>query len=226
MKIVKLGIIAVTATLLMAGAPDQSLAQGVPVVCLLIDEDSIDNGTPPNFFNDRDINDDIAAIGLRSPLRYFRTNVGKTLDLWTGEYGDEGWFRPELIPVSWRDAGPTFDGLDNFFGGSPGPGLGTPDETGNDPEVLLDKIPEVVPLREPELNDLVNRQVFAVVYDSDISINYNPLQGNLKGANLGVVAFQVLSVTPRENPRLGFSSSSLPKVEIRILDATDPANQC
>ena len=59
--------------------------------------------------------------------------------------------------------------------------------------------------------------ICAVVYDSDISINYNPLNGSLKGANLGIVAFEVLDVTQLT----GQSSGSLPKVEIRILDADD-----
>jgi len=57
--------------------------------------------------------------------------------------------------------------------------------------------------------------VCAVVYDSDVSMNYGPLNGSLKGANLGTVAFAVLGVTHLS----GFSSSSLPKVEIEILDA-------
>ena len=56
-----------------------------------------------------------------------------------------------------------------------------------------------------------------MVYDSDISINYGPLNGSLKGANLGTVAFKVNSVTQLT----GFSSSSLPKVEIEILDAVE-----
>ncbi len=57
----------------------------------------------------------------------------------------------------------------------------------------------------------------AVVYDSDVSINYDPLDGSLKGANLGTVAFEVVAV----NQLFGFSSSSLPEVTIVILDADD-----
>ena len=64
---------------------------------------------------------------------------------------------------------------------------------------------------------LEGQVVCAVVYDSDISINYGPLDGSLKGANLGIVAFRVISVTTLT----GFSSSSLPKVEIEILDAEE-----
>ncbi len=63
----------------------------------------------------------------------------------------------------------------------------------------------------------MGRQVCAVVQDSDVSINYGPLNGSLKGASLGRVAFKVLSVTPLTSE----SSSSLPEVEIEILDANE-----
>ena len=45
----------------------------------------------------------------------------------------------------------------------------------------------------------------------------NEGDGSLKGANLGVVAFRVLSVTARADG----SSSSLPAGEIEILDADE-----
>ena len=115
------------------------------------------------------------------------------------------------IPASWAAAGPSPDGAFNFF--VAGPGLGTPDING-DREAQLDKIPDVTPLQAPGLSSLLGQTVCAVVYDSDISINFNPLTGNLKGANLGTVAFDVLSVTPL----LGFSDSSLPQVGVRIID--------
>ncbi len=82
---------------------------------------------------------------------------------------------------------------------------------------LLDKVPGVTPLRADGLKQLEGKQVCALVYDSDISINYDPLDGSLKGANLGIVAFKVISVTARSDG----SSSSLPEVEIEILDAED-----
>lgn len=56
-----------------------------------------------------------------------------------------------------------------------------------------------------------------MVYDGDIGLNYGPLNGSLKGVNLGMVAFKVVSVTALT----GFSSSSLPQVEIEILDAQE-----
>ena len=89
--------------------------------------------------------------------------------------------------------------------------------SGKDPEKYLDKIPDVTPLRATGLKILEGESVCAVVYDSDVSINYDPLNGSLKGANLGIVAFEVLVVTQL----IGFSDSSLPEVEVEILDAEE-----
>jgi len=57
--------------------------------------------------------------------------------------------------------------------------------------------------------------VCALVWDSDISINYGPIKGSLKGEKLGVAAFTVLDVVYLN----GFSSSTLPRVRIEIKDA-------
>lgn len=171
-------------------------------VFLLIDEESIDNGNKPNNFQETDINDHIAEIGLREPLPYFVKNKGKTIWLYTGEVGDEGWFAPKTIPDSWKNVGPTKNGTLNFFDGM------------NKSEELLDKIPDVTPLRATGLTMLKGATVYAVVYDSDISINYDPLNGSLKGETLGVVALTVMDVVKRTDG----SSSSLPKVAVRIED--------
>ena len=192
-------------------------------VVLIIDEESIDNGNPPNFFTRRDVNDDVAEIGVRAQLRFFRDNPGKTITLHTGQVGDEGWFALKKVPESWAPAG----GLAGYIGNpganpedppphGTGPGLGAPDANG-DRESLLDKVPDVTPLRATGLKNLEGRDACAVVYDSNITINYDPLNASLKGANLGTVAFKVLSVTPLT----GYSSSSLPQVEIMILDARE-----
>lgn len=61
---------------------------------------------------------------------------------------------------------------------------------------------------------LIGQTVLAVVYDSDISINYGPLNGNLQGANLGMVALKVEQVTKRTDG----SSGSLPVVKVKILN--------
>ncbi|MFL0685214.1 MAG: hypothetical protein ACJLTB_18680 [Algoriphagus aquaeductus] len=181
-------------------------------VFLLIDEESIDNGNEPNNFSSTDVNDQLAELGQRQPLRFFEQNVGREITLYTGQVGDEGWFALKTIPSSWRSAGPSGNGLRNYL--TPGPGLGAriPDD---DREVLLDKIPNVTPLRATGLAMLVGQTIFAVVYDSDISINYSPLTGNLQGANLGIVGFDVLGVSSRTDG----SSSSLPAVRVRIRNA-------
>jgi len=202
---------------------------------LVIDEDSIDNdgpyyigGTPVNFggeefkFIDIEVNDDIAEIGVRDPLPFFSDDpelghAGEIITLLTGQMGDEAWFALKTIPASWDDAGPTADGASNFF--AAGPGLGTEDGDGNR-ETLLDKIPDVTPLRAEGLHNLIGQNVCAVVYDSDVSINYDPINGSLKGANYGIVAFKVISVTAVAGLD-GFSDSSLPEVEIEILDAEE-----
>lgn len=191
---------------------DDSGFTNTRAVFLLIDEESIDNGNPPNNFSADDVNDQLATIGFRQPLRFFENNVGREIDLFTGQVGDEGWFALKTIPNSWVSTGPTGNGLRNYL--TPGPRLGSP-VPDDDREVLLDKIPNVTPLRATGLAMLVGQTVYAVVYDSDISINYSPLTGNLQGANLGVVAFDVLRVTQR----MDGSSSDLPRVSIRIRSA-------
>lgn len=184
-------------------------------VFLLMDEDAIDNGNPPNNFSDTDVNDQIATVGQRKTLQYFQNNVGQVITLYSGQVGDEGWFALKTIPSSWISAGPSANGLKNYL--TPGPGLGA---QGNNPEALLDEIPNVTPLRATGLTMLKGQIVYAVVYDSDISINYSPLKGNLKGANLGIVAFDVLEVTKRTDG----SSSDLPKVSVRIRNTAEIAN--
>lgn len=191
--------------------PGGSGGNGSGAVLLVIDEDSIDNGNPPNSFSDVQVNDQMAEVGVRAPLRYFRDNVGRTIHLFTGDVGDEGWHAMRTIPSSWRSAGPTGNGTRNYL--APGPGLGGPPD--DDKEVLLDKIPNVTPLRATGLAMLVGETVLAIVYDSDVSINYSPLNGNLMGANLGIVALEVLEVRERRDA----STSSLPRVTVRIRDA-------
>ena len=73
-------------------------------------------------------------------------------------------------------------------------------------------------MRATGLHDLEGGTFCAIVWDSNIDINYDdPLTGVLKGENLGTVAFEVL--VDGVNKLNGFSSSSLPSVAIEILDA-------
>lgn len=188
-------------------ATDRTDNPPAEAVLLVIDEESIDNGNEPNNFSDTDVNDQLAEVGLRKTLRYFEENVGDTIDLFTGQVGDEGWHALKTILTSWKNAGPTGKGSQNFLAAGPGLGGGEDDK-----EVLLDKIPDVTPLRATGLKMLIGKTILAVVYDGDVSINYSPLNGNLQGTNLGLVAFDVIEVTERTDG----STSSLPRVTIAI----------
>jgi hypothetical protein len=178
-------------------------------ILLVIDEESIDNGNAPNNFSATDVNDQIANVGQRSTLRYFNTNIGKSINLYSGEVGDEAWHALKSIPDNWKSAGPTNNGAQNFLKAGPGLGGGNDDR-----EVLLDKIPNITPLRASGLKMLIGQTVLAVVYDGDISINYGPLNGNLQGANLGLVALKVEAVTKRTDG----SSGSLPIIKVKIMN--------
>jgi hypothetical protein len=209
-----------------AGANSDDIAGNDPVdggdrrddagqaVLLVIDEDSIDNGNPPNDFSDVDVNDQKAALDMRDQLRFFARNTGRVIDLYTGDVGDEGWFALKRIPDSWRRAGPTDNGAQNYLLAGPGLGARYPDD---DREVLLDDIRDVTPLRATGLTMLIGQTVLALVYDSDVSINYSPLMGSLKGETLGLVAFRVLEVHQRRDG----STGSLPRVRIEILDTDE-----
>ncbi len=150
---------------------------------VVLDQGAIGKDNEPNFFTEEDVNEDIADIGLRDQLPFFAALAAvdklddRTLTLHSGEVGGEGWFALTDIPTDWESAGPG-DGLRNFL--SSAPGLGS----GNDPEALLDKIPGVTPLRATGLKQLQGQTVCAVVYKGDLSINYDPLDGSLKGDNL------------------------------------------
>ncbi len=152
-------------------AGDDPLLDGTHTF-LLIDEDSIDHATPPNFFSELDVNADMAEIGLRERLLFFADNPGAILTLHTGAVGDEGWFALKTIPASWAAVGRTGEGLRNYLHADPG--LGTPDLDG-DREALLVQIPDVTPLRATGLRLLEGQQVCAVVYDRDVRVTYAPL---------------------------------------------------
>lgn len=195
--------------------PDPDPVTGTAPILLVIDEESIDNGNEPNNFSATDVNDQLAEKGVRTSLKYFADNVGKSITLYSGEVGDEAWHALKTIPNNWKTAGPTANGAANFI--KAGPGLGT----GDSPEILLDKIPDVTPLRATGLKMLVGKTVFAVVYDGDVSTNYSPLQANLQGSNLGIVALTVEEVTKRTDG----SSKSLPKIKVKIENAANLSNK-
>ena len=213
----------------------------VRAIVLVIDEDSIDNGAAAieelAFVQGLGggnsavlVNDGLANPGVRAPLPIPGGVVtplnpsasatgtiigngapgGTVAPLLTGQVGDEGWFALQIIPATWAAAGPTTNGLRNYI--LAGPGLGT----GPNPEVFLDKIPDVRPIRSAELSVLEGLTACAVVYDGDVSINFDPDQGNLQGANLGLIAFNVLDVGAPPA-----TDSILSDVTIQVLPTAD-----
>lgn len=193
---------------------------------LVIDRDSIGKGSYFSMegesytFSMEDVNYKEKNKGQRNQLPFFKNNSLKRIVLPTGRGADKGWFALTEIPETWADAGPTDDGLRNFVGQKNsegeivvGEGLGI----GNPPQKYLNKVAGVTPLKGAKLQDLVGQKICAVVHHNEIKVKYikgEPLYGDLKGNYLGRVAFQVISVTENK-----CASSSLPQVEIEILDA-------
>ncbi|MAG56620.1 MAG: hypothetical protein CMJ83_10055 [Planctomycetes bacterium] len=183
---------------------------GNPDVCVvIIDEDTIDNGfstiqasasfhgvTPDYLVND----DQPTEVG--NPwLRWNTMFPGDVVVLPGGEVDDEGWFAlPPNTPWSLNDYA---EGLV--------------------PQSQLDPIPDVMPLRNHDLFALIGTTCVAVVYDSDISMNYLPIQGNLQGARYGRFAFTVLGVQLAGGLPESTSSTSLYDLIVRVeppLEAT------
>ena len=100
-------------------------------------------------------------------LLWNEIGVGDMVLLPSGQVDDEGWFAMPENPVGKK--GPF--SLDDFVGG-------TIDEH------WFDEVEDVMPLRNQDLASLVGRQCVAVVYDSEVNMNYNPIEGKLMGARL------------------------------------------
>jgi hypothetical protein len=194
-------------------------------VFLLIDEDAIDNGTKSieeiSFGEpycgegnpDVCVNDDIANPGVRDFLFTRGRNITpySGLVLPTGQVGDEGLFTftsPDL-QVSLQN-GAEFTIME-FIEAS-----GAAEDENN-----LDKIEGVVPLRHAEIYALEGYTVCAVVYDSDISVDVPAGFASLKGATMGLTAFDVTAVN--ENPLGG---SYLPLITVDLLPSSDVQSVC
>lgn len=213
-------------------SPTPSATPGAGAARLLVlDEDAIDNGLfyrlnptlgsqnifpdNPTQFSAAEVNDNRAAEGLRDPLSFFSSRVGQEVSLLSGQTGDEGWFAISCVPARWLPG----DSGDECLSGAERTQAMDAFRAGSISQDNLDEVPDVRPLRARGLTELEGQTVCAVVYDSDVSVNYEDsspfTEGNLQGENYGIVAFTVLDVV-----RLAqFSSSSLPEVQVRIADA-------
>ena len=87
----------------------------------------------------------------------------------------------------------------------------------------LDKIEGVAQLDGAAIANLVGKTVCALVYDGDISVDVDKDFGNLKGATLGLTAFQVTAVGPDPD---GAEGSGLPSITVDLLPSSDVQTAC
>jgi uncharacterized repeat protein (TIGR01451 family) len=178
-------------------------------VCLVIfDEDTIDNGmwsieqaaASHGVTSDYLVNDDNPTEVGNPPLRWNTLFPGDIVLLPAGQVDDEGIFAlPENTPWS----------LEDFAAGTV-------------PQSKLDKIPDVMPVRNQDLVRLIGQTCVAVVYDSDISMNFRPINANLQGARYGLFTFTVLAVeVPGYLPEAQ-SSTSLYSLWVRVEPPMQP----
>ena len=92
-------------------------------------------------------------------------------------------------------------------------------------QARLDKVRDVAPLRNQDLVQLVGKTCVAVVYDSDINIDYQPLYSNLQGERYGLFTFKVEAVEvvgPDSFLPETRSDTSLYALWLRILPPQEP----
>ena len=132
------------------------------------------------------------------------------LPLPTGQIGDEGFFsfmNPD--PQVSLQNGATFTLLEFITA------TGAAADENN-----LDKIEGAGALGAGDIAALEGRLVCAVVYDSDISIDVDQDFASLKGATLGLTAFQVTAVGP--DP----SGPDLPSITVDLLPSGEVQAAC
>lgn len=162
-----------------SGVASASLGLVAPELVLLLDEDALKKDTPGVLnasslykVSDEMLVNETTASETGNPWLGWNQYPGHEGDLYMGQPGDEGWFAlPATLP--W----PLKDFLD-----------------GTIPQSSLDKIPNVQPLNASAIGSYLGQTFTAVVYKSDISINYNPLHANLQGARRGKFKATILSV--------------------------------
>lgn len=192
----------------IAFAPAVARAQDAePPVLLVIDKHAIEYGLEPYQVPPDVVNDLIAAVGVRDPLPFFSVNAGRQFILRTGTEGNDSWFALTGAPATWESDSGANDGLQNFV--LAGPGLGSPDRNG-DREGLLDNITGVTPVRADNAPLIVGRAVCAVIYDEDLSLPSGSSSMSLRGPNLGLMAFRVISIAS--------TNTQWPGLMIELLD--------
>lgn len=200
---------AILLLVVLSGLTGLALANDFQPVLLLIDRDGISHGQQPNNFTTQDVNDELAAVGMRDSLPYFRRNKGQTLTLTTGSAQSSGWFALLGAPGNWSTGADENDGLANYV--LAGPGLGSAEESGERTRLLREA--GLRALSADNIEAFRGRSVCAVVYQGDLTPK--AAGADLSGKTLGLVAFKIMNVIP--------VSDSSPSVEVEILD---PAEVC
>jgi hypothetical protein len=97
------------------------------------------------------------------------------------------------------------------------------------PQECLDKVRDVMPLRNQDLAQLVGRTCTAVVYDSDINMDYRSdrhsepgIYANLQGERYGLFHFIVEGVEVAGSIPENMSSTSLYGLQLRIIEPQVP----
>ena len=183
--------------------------EGPDRFAIIIDEDMIDNGTSTvesaaaalGVTPDELVNDNNPVEVGNPPLLWnqLADAIGTTVRLPTGQAGDEGLFALPANPVGKEGAFTVEDFVDGIV-----------------PQSALDEVRDVNPLNNSDLEALVGQSFVGIVYDSDVSINYDPLQANLQGARYGQFYFTVVDVVPAGGLPESGSSSSLNDLIVRI----------
>ena len=73
-------------------------------------------------------------------------------------------------------------------------------------------------MRTEGLDLLLGQTVCALVYESDLSIDYDPLEGDLQGDTRGILAFDVVGVGVGDPDDDDFV---LPTLTIQVVDAVE-----
>lgn len=175
---------------------------------LLLDANAIRSNVAPNQFAPVAINATIADVGVRDALPYFNVHEGQAIALPGGTPGHEGWYAFSAVPGTWSSSAGD-DGLENFVWA--GPGLGSPDAMGSRTTQLGTRA-EVIPLGMQGLQLLTGRTVCAVAYLNELPRSATGV--SLSGANLGVAAFRVTSVSSD-------SSTANPIVQVQVLETRE-----
>jgi hypothetical protein len=193
------------------GGAKGNIAPSGCLCVLVIDEDTIDEDVSSiediAAFHDVEakwlVNEDRPTEIGNPCLRWCEYFPGDVVVLPAKEVDDEGLFAlPPDLPWS----------LEDFVAGVI-------------PQDQLDKIDDVMPLRNQELYRLIGRTCAAVVYDSDISINFDPLLGNLQGERLGLFYFTLLDVIVPSTLPETTSSTALYELLIRV-ESCELENAC